>query len=517
MKKTAWVFCLVLSYLFSSQVFASGPGTTNANFLKAGQAVRPIAMGETYIALGDGLDTLNWNPAGLVQIDTPVASFVHSFWVQEIGTEYLAYGMPLGPAGAIGGGVTIMHAGTTTETLEDQFGNYAGEGGEASALSMAFVGTYAQELSRILPIQDPFFSKLLVGVSLRIVTESIQDTSIFGGGLDVGVLWRETEEISGSTRDNGFRFGLVGQNLGMTSDQMMPINFRAGVGYVTQDLFTPNARGTVAVDALIPIDNDIKISLGGEYAIVGPNTEFAARVGYKIGNEIRDLDSLAGLTAGVGVSVRGGLIEYQVDYAFVPYGDLGSTHRAALTLSFLPGENVVKPAAIVPLAAAKPRAAPEPVREARAEKPVEPKPTPEIPAPSAPVVEAVSKPATSKAEGSADLQKLRRYLRRFTKRVSAGMLPPLAFDRNKATYPRRTKKSLDALGKIIEKNKAGRIVIVGYAGANSGLAQERARVAARYLKMTFRIDPERITTQAGATAQKPKNLSISVEVLEPGK
>lgn len=527
MKPFTWPFCLVLSFALSAQVLAAGPGTTNANFLKAGQGVRPIAMGETYIALGDGLDTLSWNPAGLVQLDSPTASFVHSFWVQEIGTEYLAYGMPLGPAGAIGGGITIMHAGAITETLEDQFGEYAGTGGEASAMSIAFVGAYAQELSRILPIKDPFFSKMLVGASLRIVTETVQDASIFGGGVDLGLIWRETEEINGGldgkslTRDNGFRFGLVGQNLGVTSDQLMPINFRAGMGYVTQDLFTPNARGTLAVDVLVPIDNDVKISLGGEYAILSPNTEFAARFGYKIGNEIQDLDSLAGLTAGVGVAIRGGAIKYQIDYAFVPYGDLGSTHRAALTLSFLPGENVVLAAPVVPLTRAKPVPKPEPVPAAKPkeEKPAKPEPAPEIPpaAAAVPVVEAISIPATVKADGSAELKRLRKSLRRYTKRVSASMLPPVSFKRNEATYPSKTKKSLDALGKIIEKNKTGNVVITGYAGSNKDLAKQRAEAAARYIKMIYRIEPGRITTKAGAAAEKPKKSSISLEVLKPGQ
>jgi hypothetical protein len=357
---------LLIALLYMSTAMAGGPGTTSANFLKVGQGVRPIAMGESYAALGDGLDTLYWNPAGLIQLTAPTASFSHSFWFQDIGTEYLAYGMPAGPLGALGGGITLMHAGTVTETLEDEYGNYAGTGSEVQPISFALVGTYAQKLSRIVPIKDQLLKNMLVGASLRIITESLDDVSVFGGALDLGILWRQTEEIiptqitthQGSVktetgeitmRDHGWRIGFVAQNLGVTTDKLMPMNFRLGGGYIAQDLFTLGGQGTIALDLLIPIDNDIKFSLGTEYAYITTNTKFAARVGYKIGSEIKDLDSLAGLTTGAGFTLKtAGIIEYQLDYAFVPYGELGSTHRIALTVAFVPNSKAVAQTIVQP-------------------------------------------------------------------------------------------------------------------------------------------------------------------------
>ncbi|MCD4814760.1 PorV/PorQ family protein [bacterium] len=539
------IFVLFFFLIFSNTSFSDGPGTTNANFLKAGQGVRPIAMGETYIALGDGLDTLYWNPAGLAQIKSPAASFIHSFWVQDIGTEYLAYGMPLGPLGTIAGGITYMHAGTIAKTIEDENGNYGGIDGDASAMSVAFVGAYSQKLSRLMPIKEPFLGNILIGASVKIVSESIDEASVFGGAIDLGAIWRQTEEMTprqpatasgistpvegkSLVRDKGWRMGLVAQNLGMTSDELMPINFRAGVGYVMQDLLSSAGRGTVALDALVPIDNDIKVSIGAEYANISPNTEFAARVGYKIGNEIQDLDSLAGLTAGAGFAIIAGLIKYQVDYAFVPYGDLGTTHRASLTLAFLPSSNIVKAAPGIKKEIIQP--APEVLpktllKSAEIKKP-EPKPEPE-PEPvkevstamavaAAPEVEAstAAQPVEKVDETEAALKKLERDLRMFLKRVNAGLLSPVRFDKGKSQLISKTKKSLDTLGKIIEKNKTGNIVVVGYAGSNTVLAAERAKTVARYIKMTFRIDPERFLIKSGDPAQKPKRSWISFEVKE---
>lgn len=332
---------------------AQGAGSTSSNFLKAGQGVRAIAMGETYVSLGDGLDTLNWNPAGLVQLDAPTANFSHAFWFEEMSTEYLAFGMPLGILGTVAGGLTVFNAGAITETLEDEQGEYLREGSTINPMSFALTGGYSQKLARLVPIKNPYLKNLIVGANLKIITESLDDIAIFGGAIDIGVLWKESQEvkqqavtaakgltisqlIEHAVRDQGWRFGVVAQNLGLTSDKALPINLKFGVGYVAPDLFTQFGKGTLAVDFMIPNDNNIEVTFGGEYAHISPHTMTAIRLGYKIGSEIQDLDPLAGLTTGAGAAITTQLIRYQLDYAFVPYGELGSTHRLALTIAFLP-------------------------------------------------------------------------------------------------------------------------------------------------------------------------------------
>lgn len=347
------ILCGVLFILLSRVLPAEGPGSTSSNFLKAGQGVRAIAMADTYVALGDGLDALNWNPAGLVQLETMTANFAHTFWFQDLGAEYLAFGMPLDRLGAVAGGVTIFHSGPVTETLETATGEYGGEGGQISPVSFALVGGYSQKLAHLVPLTDAFLKNVLVGANLRLVTESLQDTAIFGGAVDLAVLWKETKEIKNTAvtsankltlaevmehaiRDQGWRLGLVAQNLGLTTDKALPINLKVGVGYVAQDLFTPMGKGTLAADITIPNDNNISVSFGGEFAHQTDYAVVAVRLGYKVGPTIKDLDALAGLTTGLGITVTSHFLRYQVDYAFVPYGELGLTHRLSFTLSFLP-------------------------------------------------------------------------------------------------------------------------------------------------------------------------------------
>lgn len=528
MNKILLSFCFVS--LITQAAWAGGPGTTSANFLKAGQGVRAVSMGETYIALGDGLDTLYWNPAGLVQLGTPTVSFTHNIWLQDISSEYLAYGTPLGPLGALGAGLNILHTSPIEQTLENPDGTYGGTGGQVSAMNIAFIGTYSQKLSRILPTPDPFFKNVLIGASLRIVSESIDTTSIFGGGLDLGAIWRQTEEIkpqelaqaSGSDsgaapmaaiRDRGWRAGFVAQNLGVTTDQLMPINFRAGLGYVAQEVLSPTGRATVGVDALIPIDNDIKFTLGAEYANVSPNTEFAARVGYKIGNEIKDLDAMAGMTAGAGVAINAGLLRYQVDYAFVPYGELGATHRVQLSLGFMPQEKPVRKATKSPVA-----------RENLPTSMVVPK-VAAAPASTAPVsaskteaagntVSAFSlEPATAPQAPANEIEKLNKSLQGFLMRVKSGMLAPIDFTKEN-NLTSGAQKTLNKLGPVLERTEEGVVTITGFAGKDLKAAEDRAKAAARYLTMNFRLDPDRLRTKAGDPAGQPKNSAIGLEATD---
>ncbi len=545
------LFFMMGLILLISLGHAGGPGTTNANFLKAGQGVRAVAMGETYVALGDDLDTLYWNPAGLSQLKTVQAAFTHSFWMEEIGTEYLAFGTPLGPLGAIGGGITLMNAGTITQTLEDSSGNYVGTAGDVSAMSLAFIGTYAQKLNRLIPSDDPFVKNTLVGASLRVVSESVAEASIFGGGLDIGALWRQTEEIkprevttlnalrqkasdvAPTIRDAGWRIGFVAQNLGVTTDQMMPINFRLGGGYIINDALTDNGRFTFAADALIPVDNNFKISLGTEYALVGPSSKVAARVGYKIGNEIQDLDSMAGLTAGAGFAILISGIRYQLDYAFVPYGDLGTTQRISLTLEFLTGKNAVTPlAAQVPVPSAMPSVVPMSKPQARKEaktppqadkktdqqvkstekkEPPKTEPAKENKAPQVEATPAPTKePEVDKGEES---KKLRSALNRIMGSIKAGMLPGINFDRGTAALTKTAQRGLGQIGKQLERYDYGKVVIVGFAGAKKDLAEARAKAVERYLKMSFRFDANRLETKVGEAGKETKNSSIDIEVV----
>ncbi|MEI7528112.1 MAG: hypothetical protein WCK76_04150, partial [Elusimicrobiota bacterium] len=74
-------------------------------------------------------------------------------------------------------------------------------------------------------------------------------------------------------------------------------------------------------------DEKIYPAVGAEYWV---RPSFALRGGYKFGYDTANLGSEAGLSLGFGVKVAG----LDVDYAFLPFGDLGSVHRFGFRIGF---------------------------------------------------------------------------------------------------------------------------------------------------------------------------------------
>jgi len=113
-----------------------------------------------------------------------------------------------------------------------------------------------------------------------------------------------------------FTLGVVAQNIGskLGSDPL-PLTFKVGAASKLRAL-------TLAVDLTKPQDNEIYYCLGAEWWL---RNVLALRVGYKTNQDIGQ-----GLTAGIGYKFG----RICLDYAYVPYGDLGDTHRISLGMKF---------------------------------------------------------------------------------------------------------------------------------------------------------------------------------------
>jgi outer membrane protein OmpA-like peptidoglycan-associated protein len=249
------------------------------------------------------------------------------------------------------------------------------------------------------------------------------------------------------------------------------------------------------LDILIPVDNDVKFTLGAEYAHISEHTESAIRMGYKVGPEIKDLDALAGLTVGAGFAIQSGVLKYQLDYAFVPYGELGSTHRVALTLTFLPSSPVL-PGSKISL--------PTDLRYS---------PTGSLAPSLLPGQEQEENLATKRDKELAqerardeaklkvmmnDIRKkielVRRSLDRVNKLIKRGILPPIRFQTGKAILQRKSFQTLDKIGEILEKQSQVKVRIEGHTDsdgetqANQRLSQKRVEAVKKYLVSIFELN-----------------------------
>lgn len=69
--------------------------TTGADFLKVPVGGRSSAMGESISVIADDVEALNYNPAGLGQMQQMQFFYEHAEWFQSIRFEALSYGTPL--------------------------------------------------------------------------------------------------------------------------------------------------------------------------------------------------------------------------------------------------------------------------------------------------------------------------------------------------------------------------------------------------------------------------------------
>lgn len=286
---------------------AESVGTTSANFLKILPPARAAAMGEAYTALSDDEGGLSYNPAGLANSLQDEISATHMEWFQGIRLEHVGGIFTLGGMGKVGVFVTSLQAGSQVRT-------------ERSGLSSADVRQNFNVLGEFSPydnvvgvgLAQSFGRHLSLGTNLKVVEQAIDSHLGFGFNFDFG------GHYDGLVED--LDLGLATHNLGTqievgSQGSAEPFTLNAGLRYglLEQSL-------NLLLECVVPLDNSLEYSGGVEYWVARP---LALRAGYKAGyfNQF---------TAGMGLDVYG----LRLDYAFVPYADLGITQRLTATYAF---------------------------------------------------------------------------------------------------------------------------------------------------------------------------------------
>jgi outer membrane protein OmpA-like peptidoglycan-associated protein len=291
--------------------FGSGDvGTTVFPLLKIGPGPRAAAMGEGFIGLSDDATACYWNPAGLAQVNNFEAFLSHQEWFYGFRDEYISFALPVGK-GALGLGAAYSRV----DGVENWTSN--NEPGDTFATQSGFIGlSYGHEIAN-------FF---LLGATVKGLYDDLRVTTGTGFCGDLGFIFRLGEH---------FNIGLAGQNLGLGiqyDDQTHPLPMQLKLGLCLK----PN-HFNIVTDFTLPFDNTPYANFGVEWNI---KNIFALRAGYQSGPQ--DLSSLGwqnGMSFGCGIFLG----KVAVDYAYVPYGSLGNTHRLSLSTSIpLPGSGLFK-------------------------------------------------------------------------------------------------------------------------------------------------------------------------------
>jgi len=307
---------LTAGFLFTGITFSyagfskDDAGTSTAQFLKIGVGGRAAGMGEAYTALSDEANGIFWNPAGLSRIEENEASLMHAVWLEDIAYHNVAIAIPR-EKNTFGFGINHL----TMKGIDkyDSLGNP--ENKTFTPADLAITLSWSRKM-------DTFwgFDNYSFGINLKMIQSSIDSKSASALAVDVGDMC--------DFMDGRLRVAGVIQNIGTKmkfdkKEDPLPMKIAIGSAYK----LVPE-KAIVSLDINAPQDDDLYLSAGGEYLKNMGSMKLSLRAGYR--TNTRGLDGLTGLSAGFGVNMS----NLQLDYAWAPYGDLGTAHRISLGLKF---------------------------------------------------------------------------------------------------------------------------------------------------------------------------------------
>ena len=288
---------------------------------QAGGTARSAAMGSAVIGLAQESASLLWNPAGLSRIKCTELGLHHNAGLGGTNQEIAILGMPLGkPKKECNG--------------KECWGGSLG--GIAASFGYLDYGTFDGRDTAGLQVSDykarnfsgslgwgkkllPYFSG---GIVLKNNQAQFPNKIYSTYATDIGVLWNALA---------GLDLGLTYSNInlsGKVGGSQLVSGLRMGAAWTVDKHLLLVASGELQNKAMN------RLQVGTEYLI--GNTEnkrnvTALRAGYQVNYPDPQLSGLTGLTLGVGYTLTRTMA---IDYAMVPAGDLGSSHRLSLTMKF---------------------------------------------------------------------------------------------------------------------------------------------------------------------------------------
>ncbi len=295
----------------------TGRGTTSGAALSLGPSARAIGMGEAFTSVADDASAVFWNPGALVLVPKASLSFTHAPYLASIYYDNVSFVSRLSPRTLVGGSVQYLDYGSIDGTDVNNLDTQA-----FHPRDYVYTLSYARDLDFVSFGNEQYG----FGVNAKLLRSTIvESASAFA--VDVGILSRY--DFPDGHR---LKAGLVVQNIGggLRYDQAsdpLPTTFRAGASY-------PLLKNWLfSADAVLPKGNGLYFAGGTELtASLGPEIRGALRAGINT-LTLSDLRESSGLAFGAGLTIS--LLSF--DYAFLPMGELGATHRLSVTLRF-PGK-----------------------------------------------------------------------------------------------------------------------------------------------------------------------------------
>ena len=300
------VFAVICRAQFSFAAFGGAEkGTSAAQFLKLGAGARAAGMGEAYSAVCADAGAVYWNPGALSGLHGISGTFTHTDLFGALNYEYLGYAQSLKKAGTVGLGIQYLSAGQIPETDTGGFET----GTDMNPVQLAVALAYSRQIGGfgIGAAAKYIRSRLAATASTLAADAGVLSPALFGGRL---------------------RLASVVQNAGgglkyAQKSDPLPLNLKLGGAFSFSD------KIILGLDVNFPRDNRPYAGAGGEYLFNYGAVSLAGRLGYNTRTQ-GDIDGMAGASTGIGVIFH----NLALDYAFVPFGSLGSAQRISVSFRF---------------------------------------------------------------------------------------------------------------------------------------------------------------------------------------
>jgi long-subunit fatty acid transport protein len=316
MKRQFPAFLSIVASLgfLSTSLHATTSGTAGFSFLNLPVGARATAMGEAFSSVPNDIQGLVYNPACLATMAASQLSFQHLTYVDSVNQEAFSFGHA-GRQEEMSWGVSANYLSVADITRTVATGQVGGDG----FTEQGTFSTYDMALG--LSAAGPVAEDLKAGGTVKFIHESLADASSSAGAVDAGVTYRLSDEHSWNVAASVLNFGLASKFA--DAAVKLPWTFRAGLSG------QPFAQWLLSTDYVKRVDTSGEFDVGAE---VTPRRFFSLRVGYRYALTRPELGGLSDFSAGVGLRYH----HMVFDYAFIPLGDLGITHRITVSYRFKP-------------------------------------------------------------------------------------------------------------------------------------------------------------------------------------
>jgi opacity protein-like surface antigen len=316
-------YLLILTILVLGTAMYAGDearkGTTGADQLLVPVGARGIATGGAMLSSLSGLESVYYNPAGLDQAGVTEVMFNYMSYIADINVSYFAVSTSFGEFGSAALSFKTFDFGDIPVTTSD-FPDGTGETYSPTYLTIGL--SYSKVLT----------DRISVGTNLKLISETIENTSATGFAMDAGVQYRFSKAVSiaAVVKNIGTNMSYSGEELRSrtTVPGSAPGSNDAVYEVVAESFQIPsyfelsasynlnmNEQNNLLLGSTYTANNALEdmINLGAEYSFM--NT-FFIRGGYTFLVENSDQNTF-GFTAGAGVDyeVQNGL-NIVFDYAF---------------------------------------------------------------------------------------------------------------------------------------------------------------------------------------------------------